>query len=275
MVERVEVPVEEGLTGTPQKADNAQTVEEAGIGRPEWLPPEFKSVEAFLESHKELRADHTRKAQELSELKKSVTNGGEEKTEEKAPGEESDNLQIKNEEKAEKGEQVLPGVTNDYLRELSDYAWENESLSDEHYAKLAEAGYSKQMVDQFMAGQFAQVNASTQAIVNAGGGAEQVQRMFDWAASSLDKATVDNYNAKFAAGGPDALMAMENLKTRFEASGDAPGGRMVSGANAPSQATSVYRSVAQVQADMSDPRYKTDPAFRAEVAAKLGRSNVL
>jgi hypothetical protein len=33
-------------------------------------------------------------------------------------------------------------------------------------------------------------------------------------------------------------------------------------------------SAAEVKADMSNPKYQTDPAFRAKVASKLQKSNV-
>jgi hypothetical protein len=271
MVDKVNVPAEEGLSPGSEapKADNTKTVETV-VGRPEWLPENFKSVEDFLEAHKELRADHTRKSQELSELKKAST------AEEEADKADVQNkTPEENEEKAAKGEQVLPGVDNDFAKEVSDYAWEHGSLTDEHYEKLEAAGYSRDVVDNYMQGQMATANQATTALVEAGGGAEAVQSMFDWAAQNLDESTIEGYNSKFAAGGPDAVMAMEHLRSRYENSGDAPAGRQVSGANMPSGSTSVYQSVAQVQADMSDPRYDSDPAFRQMVAEKLGRSNVL
>lgn len=271
MVDKVEVPAEEGLQGSPAPADNAKPAHEV-MGRPEWLPENFKSVEEFLESHKELRADHTRKSQELAELKKAPP------TEQEQEADEAD-LQNRtpeeNDEKAEKGEQVLPGVDNDTVQEISDYAWQNGELTEDHYKTLQDAGYSREVVDAYMQGQMAQVNAANTAVVNAGGGPEQVQAMFDWAQENLTEAQVEQYNSKFAQGGAEALMAMEHLKSRYDTSGDAPGGKTVKGASMPSGDTTMYQSVAQVQADMSDPRYDTDPAFRQAVAEKLGRSNVL
>lgn len=288
MVERVTVPAEEGLTGTPVKPtdpDNAGQTVESVVGRPEWLPENFKSVSDFLESHKELRADHSRKAQELAELKKpkpdaqdvqaedleakSVTDG-------KVPdGDVSEDLEA-NAKKAASGEAVLPGLENDVVQEISDYAWQNGELTEEHYATLEKAGYSKQIVDAYVSGQMAATQNATAALIESGGGPEAVQSMFDWAQESLSEAEVQNYNSKFAQGGHDATMAMEHLRSRFENSGVAPAGRPVTGgAVMPSGNSSIYQSVAQVQADMSDPRYKVDPAFRREVEQKLGRSNVL
>ena len=113
-------------------------------------------------------------------------------------------------------------------------------------------------------------------LINAGGGEAKVNEMFAWAAKSLDKATIDTFNAKFEQGGPDAIMAMELLSSKYAQSGKAGATGLVTGAaTAPNVSTDVFRSVAQVQQAMSDPRYKTDSAYRAEVAQKIGRSNVL
>ena len=267
-MEKVVVPAEEGLAANAgqKNADNTPTVQEV-VGRPEWLPENFESVEAFLASNKELRADHTRKSQELAELKKTALPSDEGK-------DEGDDTPT-DEKKADAGEQYLPGVDNDTVKDISDYAWENGNLTDDHYSKLEAAGYSREVVDQYMAGQIQQAAGAQDAILNAGGGPEAVQSMFDWAQSSLDADTVDNYNSKFAAGGADAIMAMEHLKARYHDSGVAPAGQRVVGANAPGTPTATYKSIAEMSSDMSDPRYKTDPAFRASVAAKLNRSNIL
>ena len=51
-------------------------------------------------------------------------------------------------------------------------------------------------------------------------------------------------------------------------------GRMLSGRNAPDVGgLQPFRSQAQVVAAMSDPRYDNDPAYRADIAARLEISN--
>lgn len=273
MAERVEVPVEDGIAnnGVQETPDNTNTVQEV-LGRPDWLPENFKSVEDFVKSHQDLRADYTRKSQELAELKK-----GEEPPKEGEEKPEGLSDLEKNDQKLADGETVLPGVENDFAKEVSDYAWENGSLTDEHYAKLEAAGYSKDMVDRFMEGQFAATNNANAALVNAGGGEETVQSMFDWAEKNISQTEIDNYNSQFQEGGQKAIMAMEHLKNRYDNSGDAPGGQRVQGAptGGAQGDSSNYTSVAQVQADMSDPRYQNDPSFRRSVEEKLARSNVL
>ncbi len=126
-----------------------------------------------------------------------------------------------------------------------------------------------------MAGQFAQAEASQAQLLNAGGGQEKVQAMFEWAEQALTQDQIDQYNERFDRGGPDAIMAMEHLAAKFDSSGGGYEAR-VQGANAPLNATAEpFRSVEQVKEAMSDPRYNTDPAFREEVYRRLEHSNVL
>ena len=268
MVDRVEVPAEEGLrVGTPETTDNAKTVNDT-LGRPEWLPENFKSVEDYVKSYDDLRSDHTKKSQELAEFKKGapVTDPAL-----LPPGEEAPAV----EEAPEVAKSAVPGVPDATMQAISDYAHEHGSLAAEHYKVLSDAGYDAATVDNYMAGQLASSQGQEAALINAGGGQESVESMFAWAATNMSEAEIDQYNTKFDGGGADGIMAMEHLKARYENSGEAPG-RRVSGAVAqPGGATDTYTSNAQMTSDINDPRYKTDPAYRQAVAEKIGRSSIL
>ena len=50
-------------------------------------------------------------------------------------------------------------------------------------------------------------------------------------------------------------------------------GRMLSGKKADSRGD-VFRSQAELVAAMNDPKYENDPAYRADLIAKLDRSDV-
>jgi hypothetical protein len=62
------------------------------------------------------------------------------------------------------------------------------------------------------------------------------------------------------------------LNARYK---DAEGydGKLLTG-NAPRTNADVFRSQAELVAAMSDPRYDKDPAYRADIADKLERSNI-
>ena len=258
-MDKVNVPAEEGLSNTP--ADNTTP---GAPERPEWLPEKFNSPEDMAKSYKELEKKLGTGKPDLDDQfdNPDLAKGDE-------PPSESTDDDLSEETPSPHN---LPGVETERAQEISNYAWENGELADEHYADLEKAGYSRDIVDQFMAGQFAQAEAQESQLINAGGGQEQVEHMFGWARDNLSEDQIQTYDAKFNAGGPDAIMAMEHLKARFDASGPSSS---IKAANAPATETNVYRSVAQMQQDMADPRYKSDPAFRASVERKLGRSNIL
>lgn len=258
MVDRVSVPAQEGLTNSP--ADNMKPGE---TGKPKWLPDKFATPEDMAKSYAELERQYTQLRQgKTPEPEKEV----EPKREELPPQQPTTVEDVKS---------LLPGFTEEQIVEFSNTAHETGQLTDDQYKMLESKGYSKEIVDQYIQGQMALVEGQRNALLNAGGGEQRVQEMFAWAAQSLDKATIDAYNAKFDAGGPDALMAMENLAAKYAASGQARNAGPITGSTAPNFSTDMFTSVAQVQEAMSDPRYKSDPAYRRSVAEKLGRSNVL
>lgn len=278
MVERVEVPAGEGLTNTP--ADNTDA-------RPQWLPDKFASAEEMAKSYAELEREYTKLRQSTNpeatgrpapEAKPTATGKPDAKTELfDKPKTEENKPEDQKPATLEDVQSILPGFTEDQINEFSQTAWENGKLTDDQYKALADKGYSRDLVDQYIQGQLALVESQRMALINAGGGEQAVTAMFDWAAANLSAQEIDNYNAKFQAGGPDALMAMEHLKSRFVESGQAFGfgNQRVNGANSPSGNVGVYTSVAQVTKDMQSPEYRNDPAFRKMVAEKIARSNVL
>ena len=69
-----------------------------------------------------------------------------------------------------------------------------------------------------------------------------------------------------------AYFAVTSLVQRFHADQDTDG-TMLTGKTAPDKAD-VFRSQAQLVEAMSDPRYDKDPAYRADIAAKLERSDI-
>jgi len=105
------------------------------------------------------------------------------------------------------------------------------------------------------------------------GGAEQYDRMISWAQDNLTQQESDMFDAVMEQGNAlAAFFAVRALAFTYE---NAVGvdGDLVQG-KAPRRSSSQYRSQAEVVAAISDPRYETDPAYRADVTAKLERSNV-
>jgi len=104
------------------------------------------------------------------------------------------------------------------------------------------------------------------------GGEQQYGQMMAWAQESLSEQEINMYDAVMERGDPLACyFAVNALAFRFQ---EAQGydGQMLTG-KAPSQVQG-FRSQAELVRAMSDPRYDADPAYRADVAAKLEMSDL-
>jgi hypothetical protein len=224
--------------------------------RPAWLPDNFKTPEDFAKSYKEIQGQTTKLAQELATLKK----GG--KTEGDQDGEAAEKL-------------AAAGVPQESLQKWSETFWSTGEVPAEAYEELAKVGITKDIIDDYANTRKSLQEGQMQTVMNAGGGKENVEKMFAWAGQNLKDAEVEYFNSAFSGNDINAaIVAMEALKGRFEAS-EGRNPNLVSGGNVPGSDGSVFTSTAQVVQAMSDPRYHIDPAYRAEVEKKLGRSKVM
>ena len=231
--------------------------------RPEWLPEKFKSAEDLAKAYGELEKKFSSRGKETADETNSETDT-EETTEEKTP-------ETTTEDEAR---QVTKEAGLDF-DELSNSYWEKGELDAAHYAKLEKAGIPKEIVDQYIAGQEALVSTTRNTVFNAVGGEERYNDMTSWAADNLSEAEVNAYNRAVNSGDISAsMMAVKGLKARFDADAGFEPTRQVRGETAKAGATT-YRSIAELEKDMSDKRYWNDSAFRKDVERKLARSNIL
>lgn len=159
-------------------------------------------------------------------------------------------------------------------------------LSDDSYKKLAAAGFPKAAVDAYIRGRQAEVDskasddlalkqadASIKEIHDSVGGKDEYTKMVKWAAQNLSQPEQATYDRIMDSGDLDAIKwAVAGLRAKYDsATGQEPDliGGEAGGADGP-----VFRSTAELTAAMSDPRYKNDSAYRADVAARLKRSNI-
>lgn len=157
------------------------------------------------------------------------------------------------------------------IQKYADEFFSTGSLSELSYTELSEMGYPKAIVDQFIAGQKAVIANEEQAVFDSVGGRASYDQMVQWAGQSLSPQEIEAYNKAVGSGDQAQVMfAVKGLQARYTAQTREP--TFVSGGKA---APSVYRSVAEVVQAMSDPRYKVDPAYRADVERKIAASNVL
>lgn len=151
---------------------------------------------------------------------------------------------------------------------------EKGALSEASYKALAEKhNLPKEVVDQYIAGQARVAELEGQAAVSEvhalAGGADQYAAMAKWALANLTEADQEVFDkAVMSTDKATRSMAVESLKARFTAAtGSDP--KLISGDGAANAGAGAFQSRAEVTAAMRDPRYKADPAYRAEVERRI------
>ena len=201
--------------------------------------------------------------------------------EEETDYEESDEGYAEEEETDEEVSDDAPAVS--LINEASEEYYANEgTLSEETIARFSEMS-STDLVNAYLEIQANNPQAPQQAVElseaqvnsvqNAAGGEANYNRIVEWAASNLDNRSIDAFDNVVDSGNPAAInIAFAGLQSRYnEANGYE--GRMLQGKPADSRGD-VYRSQAELVAAMGDPRYDTDPAYRADVVDKLNNSDL-
>ena len=170
------------------------------------------------------------------------------------------------------------------INEASDEYYANDgTLSEETISKFSEMS-SQDLVEAYMEmyenGQVGQASqgvemseAQVNSVMNAAGGEANYNEIVEWAAGNLSDRQIDAFDSVVDSGNPAAIgIAFQGLQSAYqEANGYE--GRMLQG-KAPSSSGAVYRSQAELVAAMGDPRYDTDPAYRADVIEKLEQSDL-
>lgn len=112
-----------------------------------------------------------------------------------------------------------------------------------------------------------------EAILEAVGGRQAYDAAIEWAGDNLSEAEQEGYNRILATADPYAIqLATEGLMSRFRANADFQG-KLVNGRPGGGEGAKPYRSRAEVQAAMTDPRYDSDPAYRNDLMARLAVSD--
>ena len=212
-----------------------------------------------------------------NELQKKLSSGEEPSEEVEAPeGRVDEEVQAEEQQPEEEvgdAEKAIINASKAYEEsgELSDESI--EALSQLDSKELIKA-YLSQFQKQSAAAKAVQTQqADSDAIIASVGGQDQYNTMIQWASDNLSADEIQAYNTATSAGAASAKFAVEALSTRYKAAEgyEAP---LVTG-KAPRGGPQPYRSNAELARDIADPKYHTDPAFRADVDARLARSSDL
>ena len=252
---------------------NTLTYDPTPADQPEFSEEEQDSLqrgEELAEAQSEMLAGKFQSPEELEkayiELQKKL--GSNEADEEEGEVEETEEEEVE-----------VPAAQSLITDASAEWAEKGE-LSPETFEKFNEMS-SRDLVDAYMAMNADRPESAapadlTEAEVNSlknyvGGEAEYTQLM-EWSANNLDEATIKGFDDVVTNGNPQAIkLALKGLMAEYE-NENGYEGRMLTGKAAKAEVG--FRSQAEVVAAMQDPRYDKDEAYRADVFAKLERSNL-
>jgi hypothetical protein len=228
--------------------------------RPAWLPDNFKTPEDFRKSFDDTRAELTKLQQAAAEAAKKAGEKPADKPEDKPA----------DKKEGEGNKKSSADLTEKDVEKYSTELAEAGELSDASRAEIKELFNAPDwVIDTYIAGVKAQNEAASSAVVTAFGGTEAQTAILEWAGQNLSDAEMNTLNAQFESNDMGTvLFAIDALKGKYEAANGKPPARKIDG-KGNGVVTGTYASWDQVNKDMADPRYKSDPAFRAEVKEKL------
>lgn len=233
--------------------------------RPADIPEKFWDAEKGEVRTTELLKSYT----ELEKARTAPPKEGEAKTPEQLKAEADAAAKAK-----EEADKATAPVPTQFVKFNDEFAKDGK-LSDESYKELADKhGLSKEYVDLYIAGLQAKQAEYSKTVAEAAGGEEQLSKLFDWAGKTLSNDELEAANKALGSGDKAAAaLAVRGLAARYQAeNGKEPS--LISG-DAPEAGVKPFNSTAEVVSAMSDPRYKTDPAYRREIEKRLDISSVI
>jgi len=153
----------------------------------------------------------------------------------------------------------------------AEYAEKGE-LSEATYEKLAGQGLTKDIVDGYIGGQIAKQQQFATTLYTAAGGEDSYGKMMAWGGENLSEAEQGEFDAALKSGQAGAKAAVTNLFNRFKAEGEFEPAPLDGDTGGGGDGGEYFKSPQELVAAMSDPKYRRDAAFRADVDRKMANS---
>jgi len=98
--------------------------------------------------------------------------------------------------------------------------------------------------------------------------------MIQWGQNNFSEDEQKTFDATIAEGNIDSIkLAVSGVWARMQQD-RGPRGKLIQG-NTPASTNNSFQSIAEITEAMKDPRYKKDPAYRAEVQRRLASSKAI
>ena len=168
------------------------------------------------------------------------------------------------------------------MSELAKEYAETGKLSDESYAELAENGFSRDLVDTYIAGVKAQQSQgqemgekAQEEIYSVAGGEKGYSDLISWAETKLTATEKEAYNKVIATGDKEIIkLAVSGLVYKYEQTYGRNPKLIQSGRTAPEEPKG-FASDFEMKQAMGDKRYGRDPQYTREVEKKVINSSFL
>jgi hypothetical protein len=277
MPEAITITQSESPALSPENEEMLAALAGDGDDKPaELLAGKYKSVEDLEKAYKELQTKLSRGQSTAPEAEDND-----------AADDETDGNDEEDDKPAGDAREIYGDLIGGKLDEAGinfqemNVRWQQSgTLESGDYDQLAEAGFSRDMVDAYLSGlqyKAAQDTAlsvkEVASIKESLGGEAEYNKMIQWAGDNLSPEEVEGFNQIINSQPMAAVkMAVAGLHARYTAvEGREPkliGGRASKGSS------DKFESTAQLVEAMSDPRYSKDPAYQRKVQEKLGRSSI-
>lgn len=172
--------------------------------------------------------------------------------------------------------------TAQFIQEASaEYFSNNNSLTPDTIQKLKELP-SNQLIDAYMElqkdatiQQQTLTDADANQILSSIGGEDVYNEALGWAVDNLKPDEVAAFDNVINSGNKDAIFFAANALVQRYQNDVGFEGKRVSGKSIKSQSAKAFRSQAELARAISDPRYRTDPAYRLDIQDRLAASGDL
>jgi len=162
------------------------------------------------------------------------------------------------------------------ISDMDTYYQENGEITEDHFERLEKAGISRSVVEQHIEGQKLLQEQYNNKAAEAVGGMEAFTEIAAWAVENLDEGYISEIDEGLSSPNKAIREAsLMSLKSQYDASNGTKGkqGQLIKGTSTRA-GTSRYENNEQLRADMNDPRYDSDEAFRRKVMNKVSRSSL-
>lgn len=215
-----------------------EAADAAAAARPSWLPEKFKTPEDLAKAYRALE----KKLGQRSNVDRRM------------------------------GGATAPSPSPLDIEALEQEYAETGALSEESYAALERVGVPRRVADDYIAGQLERGEKLKRDVLELAGGEARYHAMIAWAEATLTPEAMEAFDGALAAGDASAKLAVQGLARAYEAAEGRAPDLVQPGATTPTR--DVFMSSQEVVSAMRDRRYKSDPDYRAQVQARLSRSDV-